>query len=220
MGQLLLVRHGQASFGSADYDVLSEIGERQAAVLGEALAGRGVAPTTILHGRMKRQQRTAELLAAAAGWRARVECDPDWDEMDHLEVLSRTPAPTPADGRSPSPREFQAWFEAATDRWIGGRADADYTETFGAFTARVQQALERAAGRTEQGTVVAVTSGGPVSWVVTHLLSAGTDSYRRLTPVVVNSSVTKVVTGSRGLSLVSFNDHGHLETDARLLTYR
>lgn len=220
MGQLLLVRHGQASFGSDDYDVLSDLGERQAILLGESLATRGVAPATILHGQMKRQRRTAELLAAAAGWDAALECDPDWDEMDHLEVLSRTPAPAPADGRDPSPREFQAWFEAATDRWIGGHADADYAETFAAFTARVQQALERAAARTEQRGVLAVTSGGPVSWVVTHLLSAGTDSYRRLTPVVVNSSVTKVVTGSRGLSLVSFNDHGHLERDPELLTYR
>jgi broad specificity phosphatase PhoE len=84
----------------------------------------------------------------------------------------------------------------------------------------VQQALARAGQRTAEGTVVVVTSGGPVSWVVTHLLAAGTDSYRRLTPVVVNSSVTKVVSGRRGLSLVSFNDHAHLEGDPAMLTYR
>lgn len=220
MGQLLLVRHGQASFGSADYDVLSALGERQAVRLGESLSRRGVAPAAVLHGRMERQRRTAEVLAAAAGWDTPLECDPAWDEMDHVEVLSRTPAPAPADGQDPSPREFQAWFEAATDRWIQGSADADYTETFGAFTARVQDALARAAERTGAGTVLAVTSGGPVSWVVTHLLAAGTDSYRRLTPVVVNSSVTKVVSGERGLSLVSFNDHAHLEVDPELLTYR
>lgn len=220
MGQLLLVRHGQASFGGSDYDVLSALGERQAAVLGESLARRGVAPAVVVHGQMQRQRRTAQVLAAAAGWDAPLECDPAWDEMNHVEVLSRTPAPAPADGRNPSPREFQAWFEAATDRWIGGGADDDYSETFGDFTDRVQRALARAAGRTDAGTLLAVTSGGPVSWVVTHLLAAGTDSYRRLTPVVVNSSVTKVVSGERGLSLVSFNDHAHLEADPELLTYR
>jgi broad specificity phosphatase PhoE len=88
MGQVLLVRHGQASFGSDDYDVLSDLGERQAAVLGRCLAARGIVPSALLHGRMVRQRRTAELLADAAGWVVAVECDADWDEMDHVEVLS------------------------------------------------------------------------------------------------------------------------------------
>jgi hypothetical protein len=35
---------------------------------------------------------------------------------------------------------------------------------------------------------------------------------------MVNASLTKVVVGSRGTSLVSFNEHGHLEPDA--VTYR
>jgi broad specificity phosphatase PhoE len=30
MGQIYLVRHGQASFGSANYDQLSELGHEQA----------------------------------------------------------------------------------------------------------------------------------------------------------------------------------------------
>jgi broad specificity phosphatase PhoE len=213
MGQLLLVRHGQASFGSDDYDVLSTLGERQAAVLGRSLADRGVRPAALLHGQMVRQRRTAEILAEAAGWAAPPECDPDWDEMDHLEVLSRHPAPS----RDPSPREYQAWFEAATDRWIAGGTD-DYAESFEAFTRRVEAALGRAAGR--DGTVVAVTSGGPVSWVVTRLLDATTESYRRLAAVVVNTGVTKLVSGRRGLTLVSFNDHAHLEAEPALLTYR
>jgi len=36
----------------------------------------------------------------------------------------------------------------------------------------------------------------------------------------VNTSVTKVVVGDRGATLVSFNEHGHLETHPDLLTYR
>ena len=213
MGQVLLVRHGQASFGSADYDVLSDLGERQAAVLGRSLAARGIEPSALLHGQMVRQRRTAEILADAAGWDLPLRCDADWDEMDHLEVLSRHPAPSD----DPSPREFQAWFEAATDRWIAGEAD-DYAESFEAFTGRVEDALERAAGG--DGPVVVVTSGGPVSWVVARLLDAGTESYRRLAAVVVNTGVTKLVTGRRGLTLVSFNDHSHLEAEPGLLTYR
>ncbi len=207
MGQLLLVRHGQASFGGDDYDVLSALGERQAAVLGASFAARGVFPSALLHGRMVRQRRTAEILAESAGWDLSPQCDPDWDEMDHLEVLSRHPQ---------QGLGFQAWFEAATDRWIAG--DDDYAESFAAFTGRVERALERAAAGA--GTVVVVTSGGPVSWVVAHLLAAGTDSYRRLAPVVVNTGVTRVVSGRRGLTLVSFNDHSHLDGEPGLTSYR
>ena len=41
MGQLYLVRHGQASFGADDYDQLSELGRRQAVQLGRYWAQRG-----------------------------------------------------------------------------------------------------------------------------------------------------------------------------------
>ena len=48
MSQVLLVRHGQASWGSDDYDVLSDLGERQSRMLGEALAARGVVPDLVV----------------------------------------------------------------------------------------------------------------------------------------------------------------------------
>jgi hypothetical protein len=39
--------------------------------------------------------------------------------------------------------------------------------------------------------------------------------------VAVNTGVTKVITGRRGMTLVSFNEHGHLERpEGALLTYR
>ncbi len=84
----------------------------------------------------------------------------------------------------------------------------------------MEAALARAVERLgPRGTGVVVTSGGPVSWVAASLLGAGTPVWGRLNPVVVNASVTKVVVGRRGATLVSFNDHSHLEAEA-LLSYR
>ncbi|HCT4576619.1 TPA: histidine phosphatase family protein, partial [Pseudomonas aeruginosa] len=37
MGSIYLIRHGQASFGADDYDVLSPTGIRQAEILGDHL---------------------------------------------------------------------------------------------------------------------------------------------------------------------------------------
>lgn len=213
MGQLILVRHGQASWGAADYDVLSPLGERQAAVLGEAL--RGLAPDAVLHGSMQRQRRTAEVIAGAAGWMVPLAEDARWDEMDHLALLAAEPAAVQG---PPDRKQFQAWFEAATRRWTAGDHDHEYEESFPQFRDRVAGALGAAAALA--GTVVVVTSGGPIASVATQLLDAGTSTYVRLAPVVVNSSRTLLVTGDRGTTMVSFNEHDHLRGGDGLLTYR
>ncbi|MGH3336436.1 MAG: histidine phosphatase family protein [Nocardioides sp.] len=214
MGKILLVRHGQASWGAEDYDVLSTVGEQQSEVLGHALvrALGSVEPDLLVHGTMQRQQRTAELAAKAAGWSITPTVDERWNEMDHLAVLAVQPRDF--DGE-PDRAQFQAWFEAATARWTSGNHDHDYDESFPTFRARVREGIE---ALTEVGTAVVVTSGGPISAVTADLLAAGTGTYQRLAPVVVNSSVTRVVSGRRGLTLVSFNDHAHLPPE--LLTYR
>lgn len=218
MSQVLLVRHGQASWGAEDYDVLSDLGGRQAAVLGAALRDRDLRVDVLLHGAMKRQQETARLLGEAAGWGAWAE-DASWDEMNHHEVLARQPHTFAGD--TPTPREFQAWFEAATDRWAAGAHDHEYDETFAQFGDRVLGGLDRLVRELGSGgTAVVVTSGGPIACVVSELLGGGLDVYRRVAPVVVNASVTKVVVGERGATLVSFNEHGHFESHPDLLTYR
>lgn len=210
MGRILLVRHGQASWGAADYDVLSSVGEEQATAVGAALAD--VQPDVVVHGSMERQRRTAELAAAAAGWTVPSSVDERWNEMDHLAVLAAQP--TDFEGE-PDKRQFQAWFEAATDRWTSSDFDHEYDEPYPAFRSRVLAAL---AELSDVGTAVVITSGGPVSVVGSELLDAGLPTYQKLAPVVINASVTTVVSGSRGLTLVGFNEHRHLA--GRLLTYR
>ena len=161
MGQILLVRHGQASWGAADYDVLSPLGERQAAALGACLAG--VPVEAVVHGAMRRQRATAEQLVEAAGWAVTPSVDERWDEMDHQGVLDAHP---PEFDGEPDARQFQAWFEKATARWLSGAHDGDYAEPWTAFRDRVLAGFE-AFG---DGTTVVVTSAGPVSVVVAHLL--------------------------------------------------
>ena len=53
MGSIYLIRHGQASFGADDYDVLSATGVRQAAVLGEHLAALGIGFDRCLSGDLR-----------------------------------------------------------------------------------------------------------------------------------------------------------------------
>jgi len=218
VGQLLLVRHGQASWDGDDYDVLSEAGHRQAELLGTALAARGIRPDVVVSGGMRRHRETVENLLDGAGLGSLgVEVDPGWDEYDHVSMLAQVPASFAGD--KPTPAEFQAWMEQATDRWIRGEHAEEYHEPFGAFTDRVEAACRRAVGG-GHGTTLVVTSGGPISWVTASLLGGGASLWSRLNVVCVNSGVTKLVTGRRGVTLVSFNEHTHVEGLPGLLTYR
>jgi broad specificity phosphatase PhoE len=220
VGQLLLVRHGQASWDSDDYDVLSPTGWEQSRLLGMALAARGIAADAVVIGGMRRHRETAEACLGELGSALAPEVDAGWDEFDHVGMLGSHPAPF--EGRRPTKAEFQEWFETATDRWTGGEHDSEYAESFGAFTDRVSSALRRTSEK--EGTVLVFTSGGPISWSAASLLADEPEAagrlWRRLNPVCVNSGVTRLVTGRRGTTLVTFNGHAHLDGVPDVLTYR
>lgn len=218
MSVLLLVRHGQASWGAADYDQLSETGYEQARLVGRALAARGVRPTHLYAGGMRRHEQTATAALEGAGWDLPVEVDPRWDEFDHLQML-RVHEPPETEGAEMSKQEFQTWFELATTRWVSGDYDHEYEEPFGAFTGRVDAAMDAVDAALGSGdTAVVFSSGGPISWTASQLIGADVAMWTRLNPVMVNASVTKVVLGKRGRTLVSLNEHAHLEPDT--ITYR
>ncbi len=133
-----------------------------------------------------------------------------------------TPSRPPRKGESEK-AAFQRWFEEATLRWTSGDHDEEYDESFAAFSGRVETALDRLVHTLPaRGTAVVLTSGGPIAWATAALLaddtSARTDLWLRLNPVSVNTGVSTIVCGSRGITLVSFNAHDHLSPD--LLTYR
>ena len=216
MGQILLVRHGQASFGAEDYDVLSETGWEQARVLGRWLAERGTVPTALVRGDMRRHRETMEAIVEGAGWAGDVEVDPGWAEFDHLGLMRGFP-PLPQDHTR---QEFQAAFEQATAVWAAG-GPGDYPETFDGFATRVRAALERAVALATSGsTAVIVSSGGPIAIACAHLIDPDglAQTWGRFNTVTVNSSVTRVLVGSTGSRLLTFNEHAHLTPE--LLTYR
>jgi broad specificity phosphatase PhoE len=85
LSTVYLVRHGQAGTRDA-YDSLSELGERQARLLGEHFISQGIRFTSAYAGALTRQQQTAEQISAAyadagIGFPT-VRVDSGWDEFD------------------------------------------------------------------------------------------------------------------------------------------
>jgi len=109
----------------------------------------------------------------------------------------------------------------------GGRHELDLpddpaaleVESFLEYSNRTHDALDDAS--LQSGVSVVVSSAGTIAAAAAPLLGVGPRGWPALQRVMVNTSVTKVVRGQRGITLVSFNEHGHLEgVPGVKITYR
>lgn len=218
MPLVAVVRHGQASFGSADYDALSDSGREQSAVVGAELARRGLRDPEVVAGTLRRQQDTAGLLMAAAGFTGQCGVDKRWDEFDHLALLHRYVDPSYIEPVLKDSRAFQRLLDEALAAWSEDSGDAGWAS----FAADAVAALCEVAGRLPKGRdAVVVSSGGVIGALVASLLGAPTATAIALNRVSVNGAITTVAVGARGASLLSFNDNAHFLGSRRaLLTYR
>jgi broad specificity phosphatase PhoE len=225
MPSIVLVRHAQASFGAADYDVLSELGHEQVAAVAQALDRRGMRVEKIVSGSLRRQLDTAAEFAQLAGHE--VEVDARWNEYASDAVLvhhAETDARLERGEGAPeiSSRDFQTLLEGALTAWIAAGDDSPADVTWPAFASGVRDALAAAADGLGSGaTALVFTSGGPIAAICSRLLGCPPEALVTFNRVAINTGMTKIAVGRGGMTLVSFNEHEHLEGDAaRLLTYR
>lgn len=228
MPTIYLIRHAQASFGTADYDVLSELGHEQCEVLDAALAARGARPARVLSGSLRRQQDTARACPRLTGGTT-LEVDPRWNEYDSAGVMAahgnRGDAAAATDGIGAatglSSRDFQVVLDGALARWIEAGDGSACAEIRPAFSGRALAALtELAAGLGRGEEAMVVSSGGTIAAIAAHLLGAGPLTFAAINRMSVNTSVSTVLSGRSGLNLLTLNEYTHLATTAGLLTYR
>lgn len=233
MGQIYLVRHGQASFGALDYDQLSDLGAEQSRMLGGWFANSGIQFSHVVTGGMKRHRQTAEACCAALAvppaeaWIT----ESGFDEYDHDDVLSRCRPGFDAPGairqfiaKSKVPQDtFLQIFEESMQRWMGGQHDHEYRESWPVFRERCHAALKRIVESADpKSNVVVFTSGGTIATLCQPLLSYPDQQVAALTWNLVNSSATKLISRGGQLSLSTLNSHAHLEQAGRAhsITYR
>ena len=97
MGTLYLVRHGQASFGEADYDRLSPMGHQQSRRLGEYFAGQGLVFDAVITGTLRRHAET--FAGRPREGRPFDFANHDWEEGETGLPLVRDATSAPIDSR-------------------------------------------------------------------------------------------------------------------------
>ncbi len=225
---LLLVRHGQASAGSADYDCLSETGVEQCRRLGHWFAASGHQFDAVLVGGMKRHAQSA---AAVAEGYARAgsaplpapELDAGLDEFDHHAVFhgyagSNAEKDVVRRAAEEGIAALAPLIQAAMGAWLEG-AIPGVPETWEAFGARVGAAGARLAARGEERLLV-LTSGGVAARLAQAALAAPERSAIELSLSLRNSALCEFhARGDDRLALGSWNALPHLHDARELWTY-
>jgi len=235
---LYLIRHGQASFLDADYDVLSERGVAQSRRLGSHVAAGDWRFDAIYTGPRKRQIDTATHMIDAAREGGRELPAPEvLDAFDEFpfeammrEVVPRLLAGDPelarmvgdrtAGDEADRRRRLTAFVEHVTNLWSAGELEVpDHIESFERFNARVGAGLDDVMRREGRGRRVAVvTSGGPISISLRRALALSADVMWQTAWVIRNASVSEFRYRDDAFGLVSLNAVPRLSGD--LITYR
>lgn len=219
MGEIYLVRHGQVALEGPAYDGLSPLGERQAEAVGSALRARSSPVSRVLVGSLQRHHETARLAVSTAGWTTEEETQMDWNEVDHVSILAAAGVGGSGARSLNGPDTLRRFFGTAVPRWSSGLHDADYPETFTAFTGRVTSVFDQLCRDVRPGEATVVfTSAGVIGQVAVSLIGAGEKQWLSLIPVAVNGGITRVRVTSDGPVLMSYNEHAHLSPEQ--VTYR
>lgn len=226
MSRLLVVRHGQASIGTDDYDRLSPRGHAQSERLGRWLAQAGVRPAHVVCGAMRRHRQTLEGIASGFG-QALPEADIDagLNEFDHTAVLRCFVEANPDHPATPiagalwdaEPREVAALLRAALGAWVRCELDALVPERWEAFRARVQASAQR--WSRHAGDVLVVTSGGVKSQLAQAALGVPDERALDLNLGIRNSAVSEFVPRDGRIGLLSWNTLPHLADAPELWTH-
>ncbi|GAB4036978.1 MAG: histidine phosphatase family protein [Rubrivivax sp.] len=212
MGTLYLVRHGQASFGAADYDQLSDLGARQCRRLGEHLRARGLAFRAAYHGTLKRHRQSFAALAEGLGGAPVPEVLPGLDEFDGEAVVRALyPEPPPPADPADAFRHHFRLLREGLEAWMAGRTAPQGMPSHREFVAGVADALDRVRTLHHDGDVLMVSSGGPIATAVGLVLGLGASAVIDLNLRMRNSAVTELQVTPRRHLLVSFNGIPHLE---------
>jgi broad specificity phosphatase PhoE len=240
MAAIYFIRHGQASFGKADYDQLSDKGNEQSKLLGKFWQSMA-APDKVYSGDLLRHGQTLEhFLLGYQGKNPSVILHSGFNEFNHVDMLTcyderwKSFAQMSASiGEQPNANKaFQKEFARAINRWVSGDHDNDYKESWEQFKKRCVGALhdvinqelttKRTLNNVDHAQDICIfTSGGTISVIVQHVLGLSDEKALIVNQQLRNTSVTKLLFSEDNLSIDYLNNYSHLTSEgADWVTFR
>jgi broad specificity phosphatase PhoE len=220
MGTLYLVRHGQASFGAADYDQLSPLGRQQSERLGAWFRARGLRFDAVLTGTLRRHVQTLAGIETGLQVRHDALALPGLNEYDSAAVVRGIhPGPIAAAETPEQVRQHFRLLRSGLQQWMAGATQPAGMPSHADFVAGVVQALDLVRAQQAEGTTLIVSSGGPIATAIGHVLGLGAEATIELNLHIRNSALSEFKVGPKRHTLISFNTLPHLDGDTTSVTF-
>lgn len=217
MADLYLTRHGQASFGSANYDQLSQLGVQQCRWLGEYFRERNIRFNRIICGTQQRHQQSARAICEGLGQDVEFEIHAGFNEFDFATLLEcfGQAYPNQAITDWTIPRDVYRCLRVAMLAWSEGRLPEDTSlESWSDFSQRVADALDFAQELPSGKTLVA-SSGGAISMALSQIMGFVPQTVVNLNLQSRNSSITHCYYSPNATYVTGINAVPHLDTPER-----
>ncbi len=223
MSKIILIRHAQASLGKSNYDELSELGFKQAALLGQYLKDYNLESASIITGSLVRHQQTANAISKSFPGTTNIIQKEDWNEFDFKKLiqlyLSKYPKDTPAAGDI---RAFFAILKKSMFAWSQDELDLELLalESWNDFSDRISRAISEVNLDSDKPTLV-VSSGGAIAMLLMKILNTDPKSMIDINFQIRNTSFTEIEHRPHKTNLVAFNQINHLiaARDENIITY-
>jgi len=229
MAAIYLIRHGQASFGAADYDQLSDKGCEQACILGASWQ-KLLGEEQVYSGSLSRHIQTVEHFQKGAKNRnTPITIHSGFNEFDHVDVLKNyheqwsdfSKISTHFAKQGQADKKLQKEFSLALAQWISCKEEGQYNELWPAFKDRCIAALHEVINQylekkqqeepsTKCKDIVIFTSGGTISILIQHILGLSDQQAIAISQQLRNTSVSKLLFCENRLSVDYFNNYSHL----------
>ena len=213
MGSLYLVRHGQASFGAADYDQLSAKGYEQCHHLGAYWRERGQRFDAVFTGTLRRHAQSLAGIVDGYGEDLLAIALPGLNEYDSEAVVRAIhPAPLAAATDAETVKQHFRLLRRGLIAWVRGDTAPVGMPAHADFAAGVADVLARVRAFGAGTQVLIVSSGGPIATAISQVLQTPRETFVELNLRIRNSAVTEFVFNPKRHHLVTFNTLPHLDT--------
>lgn len=228
MAAIYLIRHGQASFGAADYDQLSDKGYEQARMLGACWKNFST-ENKLYSGDLLRHIQTFENFQKGVKHKdMSITINSGFNEFDHVDILKNyndqwsdfSKMSEHFARQSQANKKLQKEFSLALAKWVACNEKGQYKELWSEFKQRCITALNEVINQhleskqqddsTKGKDIFIFTSGGTISILIQHILKLTDQQTLEINQQLRNTCVTKLLFSKNNLSVDYFNNYSHL----------